>query len=244
MASGRKPGPPQRRKKTEPGKPPEWERLLADAALLQAKLPGAVLVGGTAAALHAHHRISFDHDHVIRDLERNYDEAIAALESVVGWRTSRRVKGKLVLGRIDGIEAGVRNQRRAAPLETTTIELPGGRKLKIPTVEEMLRIKAFLVVERNATRDYLDAAALSHHLGLPASAAALGNMNELYASFAGEGGDMLTTLLVRLSRPDPYDLTQIDLSEYKGIVPPWNDWRAVETQCRALALAVLGAPAD
>src|SRR6476469_765000 len=37
-------------------KPPDWERLLADAALLQTKLPGAVLVGGTAAALHAHHR--------------------------------------------------------------------------------------------------------------------------------------------------------------------------------------------
>ena len=66
-------------------------------------------------------------------------------------------------------------------------------------------------------------------------------MNELYASFASEGGDMLTTLLVRLSRPDPYDLTQIDLGEYKGIVPPWTDWRAVETQCRALALAVLAA---
>src|SRR3982750_2908401 len=44
--------------------PPGWERLLADAALLQTKLPGAVLVGGTAAAVHAQHRISIDHDHV------------------------------------------------------------------------------------------------------------------------------------------------------------------------------------
>jgi hypothetical protein len=34
-------------------KPPDWERLVADAALLQTKLPGAVLVGGTAAAVHA-----------------------------------------------------------------------------------------------------------------------------------------------------------------------------------------------
>jgi hypothetical protein len=216
--------------------------LLAHAAILQAKLPGAVLVGGTAAALHAHHRFSIDHDHVIKDLAKNYDTAIAALESIVGWRTKRRVRGKLVLGEIDRIDAGVRNQRRSAPLETTTVELPGGRRVKLPTVEEMLRIKAYLVVERNATRDYLDVAALARHLGLRDSARALDRMNELYAEFAGVGGDMLSTVVVRLSNPDPYDLTEIDLSEYKGIVAPWNDWRAVESQCRALAVALLEEP--
>jgi hypothetical protein len=224
-------------------KPADWESLLAHAAMLQTKLPGAVLVGGTAAALHARHRFSIDHDHVIKDLAKNYDAAIAALESIVGWRTRRRVKGKLVLGEITGIDAGLRNQRRSAPLETTTVELPGRRKLKLPTVEEMLRIKAYLVAERNATRDYLDVAALSHHIGLRKSASALDRMNELYAEFAGEGGDMLSTVVVKLSNPDPYDLTDIDLSEYKGIVAPWNDWRAVEAQCRSLALALLEEPA-
>jgi len=39
---------------------PEWERLLAHAAVLQTHVPGAVLAGGTAAALHAGHRISFE----------------------------------------------------------------------------------------------------------------------------------------------------------------------------------------
>jgi hypothetical protein len=223
-------------------KPPDWEQLLADAALLQTKLPGAVLVGGTAAALHAHHRVSMDHDHVIRDLATHYDSAIAALESIVGWRTKRRIRGKLVLGEINSIDAGLRNQRRSAPLETITVELSGRRKLKLPTVEEMLRIKAYLVVERNATRDYLDVAALSHHLGLRESARALDRMNELYAEFAGEGGDMLSTIVVKLSSPDPYDLTEVDLDEYKGIVAPWNDWRIVESQCRSLALALLEEP--
>ena len=52
---------------------PDWETLLAHAALLQTKIPAAILVGGTAAALHARHRISFDHDHVIKDLAKNYD---------------------------------------------------------------------------------------------------------------------------------------------------------------------------
>lgn len=50
---------------------------------------------------------------------------------------------------------------------------------------------------------------------------------------------MLTTVVVKLSNPDPYDLTEVDLSEHKGNIAPWNDWRAVETQCRSLAAALL-----
>lgn len=218
---------------------PEWERLLAHAALLQARIPNAVLVGGTAAALHAGHRFSFDHDHVIRDLEKEYDKATEALEAIVGWRTKRRVRGKLVLGAIDGVEAGLRNLRRSAPLETAVVEGADGRRITVPTVEEMLRIKAFLAVERNATRDYLDVAAISHHLGMAKSVAALETMTDLYADFAGEGGDMLMTVVIKLAEPDPYDLTDVDLREYKGIVPPWDDWTAVTKQCRSLAVAVL-----
>jgi hypothetical protein len=37
---------------------PDWETLLAHAALLQTKIPAAILVGGTAAAVHAGHRVS------------------------------------------------------------------------------------------------------------------------------------------------------------------------------------------
>lgn len=136
----------------EAAKSSDWEKLLAHAGLLQEKVPSAILVGGTAAALHAGHRISFDRDHVVKDLARHYDSAIAALDSISGWRTKRRVRGKLVLGEIAGIAAGLRGQRRSAPLETTVMELPGGRTVRWPTVEEMLRIKTFLIVERNATR--------------------------------------------------------------------------------------------
>jgi len=49
---------------------------------------------------------------------------------------------------------------RPMALEATEVEIAKGRRLSLPTVEEMLRIKAFLIVERNATRDYLDVAAL------------------------------------------------------------------------------------
>jgi hypothetical protein len=216
----------------------KWATLLAHAALLQSKVPGAVLVGGTAAALHAGHRISFDHDHVLRDLAQHYDDSLAALESIVGWRTVRKVRGRMVLGQIGGIDAGLRHLRRSAPLEFTEITLRAGGTLRLPTIAEILRIKAFLLVERNATRDYLDVAALSRHLGMTPSASALGSLSELYAEFAGEGGDMLTSVLVKLALPDPTDLASVDLTEYKGIVAPWNSWRAVAEQCGRLAAAI------
>ena len=80
---------------------------------------------------------------------------------------------------------------------------------------------------------------MSHHLGKLRSAAAKEPMRHLYAEFAGEAGDILISVLVKLAAPDPYDLTDVDLSEYKGIIPPWNDWRAVESQCRSVALEML-----
>ena len=95
------------------------------------------------------------------------------------------------------------------------------------------------MVDRNATRDYLDVAALSCHIGLTRSASALERLNELYAEFKNEAGDLLTAVAVKLSLPDPYDLTDIDLSEYKGIVAPWNNWRAVQEQCTSLAAALM-----
>lgn len=218
---------------------PDWERLLAQAAALQTRVPGAILVGGTAAAIHAGHRYSIDHDHVIKDLPKHYEAALAALETLAGWRTRRKVRGRMALGEAEGISGGLRNLRRAAPLETVEIAIADGRTLRVPTVEEMLRVKSFLLVERNATRDYLDVAALSHNLGVGRSAAALERMNDLYAEFAGEGGDMLTSVVTKLAAPDPYDLTDVDLSEYKGIIAPWNDWRAVERQCRSIAIRLL-----
>jgi hypothetical protein len=148
----------------------------------------------------------------------------------------------MVLGDVGSIAAGLRNQRRSAPLETIEISVQDGRRLRLPTIEEMLRIKTFLIVDRNATRDYLDVAALSHHIGLSKSAAALERLQELYAEFKVEDGDLLTSVLVKLTTPDPYDLTDIDLSEYKGIVAPWNTWRAVEEQCAALAATLMMPP--
>ena len=68
---------------------PEWEQVLSSAAPLQRPLPDAALVGGTAAAIYAEHWLSTDADHVLTDLRRRFDQVLAELESVAGWKTAR-----------------------------------------------------------------------------------------------------------------------------------------------------------
>jgi hypothetical protein len=75
---------------------PAWERLLAAERHLQAILPSAVLVGGTAAALHVRHRVSLDGDHVLADLRDHFDDVLATLEAVAGWETARIRPRRLV----------------------------------------------------------------------------------------------------------------------------------------------------
>lgn len=140
---------------------PQFVAVLESAAHLQRLVPGAVLVGGTAAILYADHRESRDHDHVLADLADRFEMVLEAVEGDEGWATNRVTPGKVILGNLDGIEAGVRQMIRKIPLEVATVALPSGGKVTAPTIEETLRIKAFLIVRRNQTRDYLDLAALS-----------------------------------------------------------------------------------
>jgi hypothetical protein len=143
---------------------PEWEQALSSAAHLQRILPGAVHVGGTAAAIYAGHRLSTDADHVLTDLRQQFDHVLAELESVAGRTTARVRRPVQILGSLDGIETGVRQLIRGRPLDTTEIER-FGQRLTVPTLAEMLRIKAVLILKRNATRDYLDFAALFDRMG-------------------------------------------------------------------------------
>jgi hypothetical protein len=72
-----------------------------------------------------------------------------------------------IMDKLGGIEAGLRQLRRTVPLPTLLVELPGGQHIRIPTIAEALRVKAYLIVQRNQVRDYLDVAALATALGSP-----------------------------------------------------------------------------
>lgn len=81
------------------GKPaPELKDVLASAARLQEMVPDAVLVGGSAAAYHARHRLSADHGHVMSDLGDRFDMVLDALESDPDFVFNRATPGKIILG--------------------------------------------------------------------------------------------------------------------------------------------------
>lgn len=216
--------------------------VLSSAARLQELVPDAVLVGGTAAALHARHRVSFDHDHVLADLAERYAEILEAVEASDGWVTSVRASSPplTLLGSLDGIEAGLRQLRRTRPLEVTEHEVPGGARVRVPTLEEMLRVKAYLIVQRNVVRDYLDTVALADRVGAERAVEVLSDIDSYYTDRSGESDSVLTTLVLRLSEPNPRD-TRVtrQLASYRGLDPRWHEWAAVTAYCAALADALL-----
>lgn len=196
---------------------PDWERLLAAERHLQALVPGSILVGGTAAAIHAAHRQSIDGDHVLVDLRDRFDDVLARLESAAGWKTERFQRPVLILGALDGIQSGIRQLRRTRPLEYEIVE-----GLRVPTLPEIARIKAWLLATRHTVRDYLDLVVLLDRLGDDGVLRALAELDSLYEQ--DNGASVLVEVIDRLARAEPSDKDRIDLASYRGLTPPWNDW--------------------
>jgi hypothetical protein len=219
---------------------PELLAVLESAARLQQVVPDAVLVGGSAAALYAGHRDSYDHDHVLADLQDRFDVVLDALESEGEWVTNRVVPGKIILGQLGDIEAGVRQMIRTRPLETARVTLPSGRTLTVPTAEETLRIKGFLIVRRNRTRDYLDVTALADRYGLPEAAAVLARIDDYYADQHGGGRGIAAQLVRQLADPRPKDSSVTrQLDAYRNLASRWTDWGEVRSVCGQLAADML-----
>jgi|ERR1051326_4638398 hypothetical protein len=201
---------------------------MESAAHLQRLVPGAVMVGGAAAILYAGHRESRDHDHVVADLADRFEMVLEAIEEDEGWATNRVTPGKVILGNLDGIEAGVRQMIRKAPLEVAAVSVPSGGEVTVPTIEETLRIKAFLIVRRNQTRDYLDLAALSERMDLDRAAETLARIDDYYANQHDAGDGVASQLVRQLSDPLPADKSVVDqLSSYRRLQRRWTDWDAV-----------------
>lgn len=216
----------------------DLQQVLLSASELQDVLPHAVLVGGSVAALYAGHRASYDHDHVMGDLKERYEEVRAAMASLPEWDESTRATKPpmTIMGGLGQVEAGVRQLRRSVPLETTSVLLPDGRHLTVPTLQEALRVKAFLVVQRNQVRDYLDVAALSNRIGAERAAGILLDIGRFYP----EQKDLATRVTLQLAEPDPKDSRVVqELSGYKGLAPHWQDWDNVRRACMDVAAQMI-----
>lgn len=219
-------------------------QVLKSAARLQTVVPDAVLVGGSAAALHAGHRDSFDHDHVLADLVDRYETVLGAVEATEGWATSVRASKPpfTIMGSLDGIEAGLRQMRRIRPLETLEVTVGANAVVVAPTEAEALRVKAFLVVQRNVVRDFIDVVALVGHIGDDAAVAVLSDIDAYYADRSDDPSSVLTSLVIALADPSPRDTDVIkELPRYKSLDRRWHRWSDVVAACQDLALRLSGA---
>ena len=213
-----------------------WQKLLKAAANFQELLTGIVMIGGSAAALHLKHRYSFDADHILSDLKENYEEVLDFLESRDDWETARIHPPKLILGNFQGVETGVRQLRRNRPLETEQINITG-KSLTTPTLPEMIRTKGWMIVSRNATRDYIDFAALAKHMGIEDTVEVLNDFDDFYSDLIrGNQASPIVQLIRQLAEPKPGDLELIDLSQYKGIQPPFDSWDYIVKICEEISV--------
>lgn len=220
---------------------PTMRTVLRSASHLQRVVPDAVLVGGSAAVLRAGHRDSFDHDHVLSDLASRYDQVLEAVEATEGWVTSVRASAPpmTLLGRLGGIEAGLRQLRRARPLEVEEVTIEDGVTIRVPTGPETLRIKSYLVVQRNQVRDYLDVVALDAAYGRQVAVASLVDIDQYYTDRSAEDDSVLTALVQRLSQPNPRDEeVTAQLTSYRNLDARWHRWHDVVTATQSLADAL------
>ena len=62
------------------------------------------------------------------------------------------------------------------------------------------------------------------------------SFDRLYPQESGESA--LQQLQAQLANPLPYDLDELDLSEYRDLAPQWQDWGRVKAACGRMAVAV------
>ncbi len=113
--------------------------------------------------------------------------------------------------------------------------------LRIPTLPEMARIKAWLLATRNTVRDYLDLVVLLERLGDDEAARA---MTRLDARYPLPEASVTAEVVERLASAAPADLPEVELASYRGLVAPWNRWEHVRERGRhhagSLTRALLG----
>lgn len=214
---------------------PEWLAVLAAGVAAQRAVPGCVAVGGSAAAIYARHRFSNDTDHLLPDLRDRFGEVLAGLEQDPRWRTARVQPPVLILGKLDGVEVGFRQARRRGRIETAILNTPGGT-LVVPSLDEMIGMKAYMAYSRAAVRDFLDFAALADLAGDESTIASLLRSDERYGHL--QSSSVAAEIAKSLADPRPFDSDKIDLNNYKGLVPRWRDWSAVVTVSRRAGLAL------
>ncbi|OBJ48026.1 efflux RND transporter permease subunit, partial [Mycobacterium sp. 1423905.2] len=128
--------------------------------------------------------------------------------------------------------------QRRSPVETTNVQLPTGDRLQIPTGAETLRLKGYLIMCRNSSRDYAEFADMVDAMEPETAAVVLSSMDRYYccqpAGSVSRRQVMATQLVSRLSDPQPSDLDD-DWPESDDRA----SWEEIRQRCLSVAVAML-----
>jgi heme transporter len=161
--------------------------------------------------------------------------AVRAVHPVTLWR------GRLSVA-LDALEteaagAGVDHPdvERRSPVETTHVQLTTGDRLQIPTGAETLRLKGYLIMCRNSSRDYAEFAELVDTMEAETAAIVLAGMDRYYCCESPRRQWIATQLVRRLADPHPSDL---DDEHWPG-ADAKADWEKIRQRCLSVAVAML-----
>jgi uncharacterized membrane protein YdfJ with MMPL/SSD domain len=134
----------------------------------------------------------------------------------------------------DDLDPTPRIERRS-PVETTQVQLPTGDRLQIPTGAETLRLKGYLIMSRNSSRDYADFAELVDTMDAENAAVVLAGMDRYYSGHSTRRQWIASQLVRRLADPHPSDVDDDGWPESDTKA----DWEGVRRRCLAVAVAML-----
>jgi heme transporter len=148
-------------------------------------------------------------------------------------------RGRLSVA-LDALEAEAETDQptfeRRSPVETTHVQLPTGDRLQIPTGAETLRLKGYLIMSRNSSRDYAEFAELVDTMEPETAALVLAGMDRYYCCQSPRRQWIATQLVRRLADPHPSDLN--DDGSWPGPDGKAN-WEEVRQRCLSVAVAML-----
>ncbi len=164
--------------------------------------------------------------------DRAAPRAVRPVHPVTLWR------GRLSVA-LDALEDAARIDQpefeRSSPMETTHVQLPTGDRLQIPTGAETLRLKGYLIMSRNSSRDYADFADLVDTMEAETAAVVLGGMDRYYACQTPRQQWIASQLVRRLADPHPSDFGNDGWPESDSKA----DWEKVRQRCLSVAVAML-----
>ncbi|MGE2722470.1 MMPL family transporter [Mycolicibacterium celeriflavum] len=124
---------------------------------------------------------------------------------------------------------------RLTPMEATNVQLPTGDRLQIPTGAETLRLKGYLIMCRNTTRDYAEFADLVDCMDTRTAAEVLSTMDRYYSGSQSRKQWVATQLVRRLADPQPSDEHDTRMSGPEAEA----EWAKVRERCLSVAVAML-----